>query len=273
MVLLTLVAAISLAAEPVRVAAPGFSSHGLEEKAGDFYADQVSQQLSFHGLKVITRSEVSALLGHERQRELLGCQDDSGSCAVELAGALGTDALLLGEAAKVGDKFRISVRIVSSKNGDKLSSAVVTASSEDAVLEAFGLVAPRIAKETIAKVRKEPVPAEAAGVTTQRTGTKRFFWIPAAVGGVALAGGAVSYFQAKSRFDELRSGTVLIEPRPSQLRNEGQSWQTLSMAGFGVGAAAFATAAGLVLFGSESVVEAGVAFGPAGASVGIAGSF
>lgn len=274
MVLLTLVAAISLGAEPVRVAAPGFTAHGLDEKAGEFYADQVSQQLSFHGLKVITRSEVGALLGNERQRELLGCHDESGSCAVELAGALGSDALLLGEAAKVGEKYRLSVRLVSAKNGDKLSSAVVTGSSEDAVLEAFGQsAAERMAKETIAKVRKQPLPSDAVGVTTQRTGSKRFFWIPAAVGGAALLGGGAAYFMAKSRYDELRSGNPLTEAEGSALRSSGQSLQTLSMAGFALGAAGLATAAGLYALGSESVIEAGVVIGPTGASVGFAGSF
>ncbi len=260
------------ATAPVRVAAPGFSVLGLDQKAGDFYSDQVAQQLSFHGLKVVTRSEIQALIGHEREKQLLGC-DDGTSCAAELAGALGSDALLVGEVAKVGDKFRLSVRIIRAGSGERVSSAVVTGSSEDGLLDAITAVAPRLASETIARVRGEKLPEAAVGVSAEHIGTKRLFWIPATIGAVALGGGAFAYTQSKSRYDTLRSAQSLEEPTPSRLRNEGQSWQTASMVSFGVGAAGLAAAAGLLLFGSESVVEAGVSLAPGGVSFGIAGAF
>lgn len=273
MMVLSTVTMLALAAAPVSLAAPGFSALGLDQKAGDFYSDQVSQQLGFRGLKVITRTEVNAMLGNERQRQLLGCSDESSSCTTELAGALGADALLLGDVAKTGDKYRLSVRIIGAKTGARLSSAVVTGSSEDALLEAFSTVSERMAAETTAKVRNLAPPAEAVGVSRERTGTKRFFWIPAAAGAVGLVGGAFAWTQAKSRYDTLRSGQALQEPVPSRLRNEGQSYQTLSAAGFGLAAAGIATAAGLYLWGSETVIEAGVALSPGGGTALFAGAF
>lgn len=253
----------------VKIAAPGFSQHGLTDSAGDFYADQLAQQLSFHGLEVVTRTQVAALIGLERQKELLGCHDESGSCGVELAGALGTDGLMLGEAAKVGDQYRISLRIISAKNGEKLSSAVITGSSEDTVLEAFRGAAARVAEETKARARGVSTPSQ--GVTTQRSGTQRFFWIPAAVGVLGLGTGAFAYVQAKSRFDELRSSSSLVEPTPSRLRNEGQSFQTISMVGMAVGVAGLAAAGSMFAFGSDATVEAGVVLAPGGVSIGFAG--
>ena len=259
-------------AAEVRVAAPGFAVLGLDAKAADFYSDQVSQQLAFQGLKVVTRSEIQALIGLERQKQLLGCGDDSSSCAAELAGAIGSDALLVGDVAKVGDKYRLSVRTIRATNGERLSSAVVTGNSEDGILDAFRLVAPRLAQETTVRFRGEKVPASSAP-TLSRTGIRQFFWIPAVVGAAAVGGGAFGMVQARTHYDALRSATALEEPEPSRLRNEGQRWQTVGMIGFGLGAAALVTSAGMLLFGSESVVEAGVSIAPTGATFGIAGAF
>ncbi|MBX7113559.1 MAG: hypothetical protein K1X64_04425 [Myxococcaceae bacterium] len=258
-----------LLAAPVQVAAPGFNAHGMNESAGTFYSDQVAQQLSFHGLKVMTHSEVLALLGNNRQKQLLGCNDDSSSCALELAGALGTDGLLLGEVAKVGDTYRLSVRIISSKNGEKLSSAVVSSASENSLLEAFSAISATMANEAVSRARGEP--AVASSVSTLRTGTRRFFWIPAAVGALALGAGTFEYFQAKARYDRLRSSETLIEPDPTRLRSEGQTAQTLAFAGFGVGAAALLGAGGLLMFGSEATVETGVVLVPDGGGISISG--
>ncbi len=273
MMVLTLLLTATLSASPVRVAAPGFSVRGLDQKAGDFYSDQLAQQLAFRSLKVITRSEIQALLGNERQRQLLGCGEESSSCAIELADALGSDALMLGDVAKVGDKYRLSVRIVLTRNGERVSSAVITGSSEDTILDAFSSIAPKLAAETTAGVRGDGLPVQALGTSTERTGLKRLAWIPAAAGAVAVAGGAVAYLQAKDRYDALRAGGTLIEPVPSQLRSEGQTWQTVSLVGFGVGAAALATAAGFFFLGNEAVIEAGLAVGPGGGSIAIRGAF
>lgn len=269
---LSLMLTASLAAAPVQVAAPTFSVHGLEQKAGDFYADQLAQQLAFRGLKVITRTEIEAVLGNERQRQLVGCGGEDDSCAVELADALGSEALMMGDVARVGDSFRVSVRIIRARNGERVASAVVTGRTEDAILAAFSEVAPQLASQTNAGFRGD-APVAALGLSTRRSGIRQFAWIPAAVGGAAIVGGGYSYLQARQRYDLLRSGDTLIEPEPSRLRTEGQSWQILSTVGFGVGAAGLLTAAGLFLFGSETVVETGVTLAPTGSGVGIAGEF
>ncbi len=259
-----------LLAAPVQVAAPGFSAHGMNESAGTFYSDQVAQQLSFHGLKVMTRTEVLALLGNNRQKQLLGCTDDSSSCAVELAGALGTDGLLMGEVAKIGDTYRLSVRIISSKNGEKLSSAVVSSASEHSLLDAFSAISETVAAEAIARARGENTVV--SSVTTLRTGTRRFFWIPAAVGALALGAGTFEYFQAKARYDRLRSSETLIEPDPTRLRSEGQTAQTLAITGFGLGAAALLASGGLLVFGSDATVETGVVLVPGGGGISFSGA-
>ena len=64
-------------------------------------------------VSVITRQDVEALLGRERQRQLLGCADESGSCVAELAGALGAGLVLTGDLAKVGARFTVTLKLLS----------------------------------------------------------------------------------------------------------------------------------------------------------------
>src|SRR5438045_1366398 len=66
-----------------------------------FYADRLAQGLRERGLKVITWSEMGALLSQQRQLELLGCADDNSACMTELANALGTELTLMGSIAKL----------------------------------------------------------------------------------------------------------------------------------------------------------------------------
>jgi hypothetical protein len=266
---LTLVLAVWLAASeaPIKLAAPGLSAVGLDAQRGDFYTDQVAQQLAFQGLEVVTRSEVATLIGLERQRQLLGCSEGAENCMAELAGALGAEAVLVGEVAKVGSTYRLSIRVMASGAPRKLASAAVSGTTEDALLEAFAQVAPSVAREVAVGLGR-PVPTPSASSGVQRSGTKRFAWIPAVVGGVALGVGGVGYFQARGRYEALRAPEApLQEPRPTQLLNEGKSWQTVGVTALGTAGAALITAGVLYLFGSDTQVQAGVS-PQAGVAVG-----
>src|SRR5688572_24149396 len=99
---LWLVLALSTSAgeKPLHLAAPGLSYVNLDEKAGDAFLDYFNQQLALAGkIQVATKAEVSAVLGMERQRNLLGCSEQ-GSCMAELAGALGVDGIITGSLAR-----------------------------------------------------------------------------------------------------------------------------------------------------------------------------
>ena len=54
-------------------------------------------------------SEVQAMLSHEANRQLVGCQADE-QCLAEIAGALGVEALIAGTLGRVGDTHLISVK-------------------------------------------------------------------------------------------------------------------------------------------------------------------
>lgn len=62
------------------------------------------------------------MIGLERQKKLLGCADDRSSCVAELAGALGTDGIIVGSPGKPGTNFTISLKIIRARDGCMLFS-------------------------------------------------------------------------------------------------------------------------------------------------------
>jgi hypothetical protein len=63
--------------------------------------------------EVITQREITSILSLENQKAMLGCQTDA--CMAELGGALGTDRLVAGDLAKLGESFLLHLRVVDTK--------------------------------------------------------------------------------------------------------------------------------------------------------------
>src|SRR4051812_9527469 len=91
-----------LAAAPAapKIAMPGLHLVDIPAERGSLYTETLATELIARGVRVVTEQEISALLGLERQREILGCAE--GSCLIELGNALGVDGVLLGHVAKIG---------------------------------------------------------------------------------------------------------------------------------------------------------------------------
>src|SRR5688572_14795206 len=103
---------------PISVGAPGLSGVNVDAQVVTFYNEHVSQHLADAGLRVATQKEIGTLIGIERQKQLLGCADDATTCSIEMANALGTDALLVGDIARFGaDTFQLNLKIISSRDG------------------------------------------------------------------------------------------------------------------------------------------------------------
>lgn len=62
------------------------------------------------GVAVVSAAEIAAMIGLERQKQLMGCSD--ASCLAEIGGALGADLLLTSEISKIGGQWLVSVSLV-----------------------------------------------------------------------------------------------------------------------------------------------------------------
>jgi hypothetical protein len=77
------------------------------------------------GYQVVSQSEVVAMLGLERAKQMLGCSDDAG-CQVELAGALNADRLLAGSVTVIERTALLAVRLIEVKRTRTLARTNAT---------------------------------------------------------------------------------------------------------------------------------------------------
>jgi hypothetical protein len=152
----------------VTLAAPGFQTVNVAPELATFLNDHFAQQLTLGGLRVITGREIGALVGLERQKQLLGCSDAESECVAEIANALGADGLVTGNVGRFGtDTFQVNTRILG-PDGKPLTVSSARVQGETAVLDELSRAAREAATELQSRLRPE-APTEGAerpGVST-----------------------------------------------------------------------------------------------------------
>lgn len=255
-----------LSAAP-KVAVTRFSVIDLSEARADFYTEHFADRLHDQGVDVVTPGEVQALLGLERQKQLLGC-DESSSCLAEITSALGVDAIALGTIARVGGSFQLNVKIISARDGKRLAGDSAKVDSESALLERVTNAALTMAPELSTSLHR---PLRTSGSKTS-SGSRKWWWLPGTVGVLAAAGGAAGLIVAENTRVQLATGSF-ERSQGDALLSSGQTARTLGWIGVGVGAVALGAAVGLLAFGSDGEVVPMATLSGDGAIVGLAGRF
>ncbi|MFL5319406.1 MAG: hypothetical protein ACJ790_07095 [Myxococcaceae bacterium] len=236
-------------AEPIKLAAPQLQSVGVDPARGAFLSNYFAQQIATQGIRVTTSDEIAALLGLEQQKQLMNCADSSSSCVAELAGALGVNGVITGSVARTEKgSYVVAVKIISARDGSPLSLASGRFKDEDEVVDFFTAQAPRMAAEvtravrpaeSVANVVKTPNPPPSTEVSAAPGRPMSTAWVPLAVGGALLAGGATSYVLARSDASRISSGGgITTEGGLSDAVRSGQNKESLGvfLGGAGLGA-------------------------------------
>lgn len=114
LLIITLSVGVNAAATPAkitRVALPEVVVNGPvpSRVLAAFNQALPSELRKLEGISVVTATEIRELLGLERQKQLLGCDEDT-SCMAEVAGALDADEMVGFEIALVNEKYTVSWR-------------------------------------------------------------------------------------------------------------------------------------------------------------------
>jgi hypothetical protein len=89
----------------------GLTTNGHEPAVAAVAMDALASALVQSGAAlVITSQELDAILGAEKLKDALGCDDVS--CIVEIAGAAGVDRIVSGSINKIGDSLIVSVQLI-----------------------------------------------------------------------------------------------------------------------------------------------------------------
>lgn len=156
-------------AEKPKLAAPGLEALNLDEKTISFFSEHFATQFTFEGVNVITPSQIGAVIGLERQKQLMGCQDDS-SCMAEIGDALGVDGILTGSIAKLDDVYQLNFKIVSPNDASALATYSRRASGGQKVLlnelDRAAKVMAKLMKEKLALRKKAGTVAASTTIST-----------------------------------------------------------------------------------------------------------
>lgn len=94
---------------------------GQQEKVPLLTPVIVAELAKHPELQVISSQEIASALGLARQRQLLGCAEDS--CLAEIGGALGVDYLVSSSLGRIGTRYRLDLRLVRASNAGIVASA------------------------------------------------------------------------------------------------------------------------------------------------------
>lgn len=260
-----------LSAAPIKLAAPGFRVIGLRAEMAEFYTEHAGQQFAAQGIEVATPSKLAALLGFERQKKLLGCDEASSQCLVELANALGAEGLVTGSIARVGRAFQVNVSVLRASDGSVLSFTNEQVSAEEDLLDALTRAAGALSKALRQKLRPAELPPAPAVSASAGPSRRTLSLIPFIAGVGAAVTGVAFTVSSASLHRQLTGGAGASALSPEQAiaaRRDGELHQVLAGVSFGVSAACLVTTA--ALFFSERPPPALVTFFLSGGGAGFA---
>lgn len=89
-----------------------FAEDGISDSIRNLATDAlVAEMTKMEGLEVIGSSDVEAMLGFEKQKDLLGCEENI-SCLAEIGGALGVEKIVSGRMGKVGALLLLNLGLI-----------------------------------------------------------------------------------------------------------------------------------------------------------------
>lgn len=245
--------------QPVRVAATAFSASGEDEQRAGVWLDRFSEVMSRNKrVEVTTPSALAQMLGMERQRQLLGCADEAGSCMAELAAALGADGILSGSITRSGESYLAVVRVIRQQNAKVWWSASARVKGEGALLDWLDEQALLAAAALVGEAPAARLPVGAL-----------------LVGGVGLAAAGVG-----AGFLGVANALTLPALRASdspetlaRLADAGKGEVTMGALFVGLGGAALATSVIWLIAAPKAPVQVAVVPSASGASVSLGGAW
>lgn len=153
-------------------------------------------------VETIGKSDIAAMLGFEKQKQMMGCGDDF-SCIAEVGGALGVEYMITGSVGAIGELHRVDVKLVEVRKARVAARAGETVSGG---VEELVAAVQRSVRQVLLPLDPDLAPPE---VETRRlTGRKRrALWVGGA-GLACLAGGATLGLLARSSYQEMEDASA-----------------------------------------------------------------
>lgn len=214
-------------AAPSAIAITRFRIVQVDPALGGYAEDRLAASLARRGFQVTTPADLETVLGLERQRQLLGCSEDT-SCLAEISAALGVPLVVTGRLTRLGKRFELDVRVIQQKDGRVVVSDARAVEDEARIGELLEQAADTIADALMPK-------AAPAGPFRWR------LWVPLIAGVASIAGGGVLIGTAEREYASFTTAggnaTLLVND------DVGARFESLSTRrGVGIGLGVFGAA-------------------------------
>jgi hypothetical protein len=199
----------------LKLAAHELTLTGMDPGLAEGLTDHLAQ--SFQRVSVVSPRDIRALIGLERQKELMGCADAASNCMAELGNALGVSQVIVGEVLKVGPHVQVHLRVLTASSGKIVANHSEELRSTDDLLPALVRAAHDLEQQMLG-----PLPS------TARASRRPLALIPL---GVAVIAGAVGGVLLGLESDLYARLTVAGQPGsfaedPLQAAARGRTFQT-----------------------------------------------
>jgi hypothetical protein len=125
---------------------------GVAKETAQLLGDALAGELRRRpGVSVLTQSDVSALLGIEKTRQMLGCAE--AGCMAEIGGALGADRVVHGSLGRVGGSLVVNLSALDPKRAAAAASVSerLRGAEDEAFLDALPSLADALLAESAAR--------------------------------------------------------------------------------------------------------------------------
>jgi hypothetical protein len=193
----------------------------------------------------------------------------------ELSNALGVDGMLMGDVAKIGRTYTLTVKVLSASDGERLAGYSGRASSEEELLERIGTagreMAATLRDRFAARMGKAQAPKPSEAWSTPLRGRS---WIPAAGAGALGVASGLLYLGALNNFNRLNpppasTTTYLGWDEAQRVANEGKLFAGSSIVTGALGIGALGVAAWMFVAPGPKAPLVVPTAGPKGAGVSL----
>ncbi len=178
---------------------------GLDPSVASALTESITAEISARGLfDVLSSRDIQALMGHERQRQLMGCADES-NCLAELAGAMGARFVMNGVLAKIGAAYQLTLQTLDANRAQPIGRSVRIANTLE---ELSGQIPFAVAEATATPL--PPPPSRVLPYSLM------------AAGGLLLLGGGAAALDSFSRDMVLGQELERGASTPGRLRSQAE---------------------------------------------------
>ena len=117
---------------------------GVAQGTANLLSEIISADVMHTGqYEVLTSADVATMIGVERQRQLLGCNQND-NCFVEIGEALGSDLILDASVGSVGTLRVLAMRLFDAKKSRAVARESITVNDESGLVDAAHLAVARV---------------------------------------------------------------------------------------------------------------------------------